>query len=167
MSETGPDTEAVRRWSWWQILLIVSLALNLLIGAAAATRFFTHSHPERMTGMSYLQLVPRKFLSELPHARREELLGQLRDDRDRFKDGQQKSRKVAESLADALDASPYDEARVRSVLDEFTGNGVDQINLGAKAALDFISRLSTEERILLAQRIRERAKGGRKEKQTQ
>ena len=167
MTETAPpNPPASRRWTWWHVLLIVSLALNLLVGAAAATRFFIHPPSERMVGMSYLQLVPRKFFADLDRPRREELLGHVRDYRDRFRDGQQKSRVVAESLADALDAAPYDEARVRAVLDQFTGNGVDQIGLGAKAALDFIASLSPDERILLAQRIRERAKGGHKEKQT-
>lgn len=163
MTEIAPaNPPASRRWTWWHVLLIVSLALNLLVAAAAATRFFIHPPSERMVGMSYLQLVPRKFFADLDRPRREELLAQVRGYRDRFREGQQKSKAVAESLADALDAAPYDEARVGAVLDQFTGNGVDQIGLGAKAALDFIARLSPEERVLLAQRIRERAKGGKR-----
>lgn len=162
MSEISDSPAASRRWSWWQVVLTVSLALNLLVGAAAATRFFVHPPSERMVGMSYLQLVPRKFLAGLDRARREELLGHIRGYRDSFREGQKKSRQVAESLADALDAAPYDEARVRAVLGEFTGNGVDQIGIGARAALDFIARLNPDERILLAQRIRERAKGGKR-----
>jgi len=163
MTETPPaDQPTGRRWTWWQVLLIVSLALNLLIGAAAATRFFYHPRHERMTGMSYLHLVPRKFFADLGSPRREELLGHIKEQRERFREGRRKSRQAAESLADALDAAPYDEARVRAALDQFTGNGVDQIGIGAKAALDLIARLSPEERIMLAKRIRERAKGGKR-----
>ncbi len=163
MTELAPAEQPTgRRWTWWHAVLIASLALNVVVGAAAATRFFYHPHPERMVGMSYLHLVPRKFFADLDKPRREELVAHVRGYRDRFREGQQKSRAVAESLADALDAAPYDEARVRAVLDQFTGNGVDQIGIGTKAALDFITRLTPEERIQLAQRIRERAKGGKR-----
>ena len=115
-----------------------------------------------MTGVSYLHLVPRKFFADIGRSRREELLAHVKEHRDRFREGHQKSKAVAEKLADALDAEPYDEARLRAVLDEFTANGVEQIGLGAKAAQDFIARLTPEERILLAKRIRERAKGGKR-----
>ncbi len=160
MTETAPVEQPTgRRWTWWQVLLIVSLALNIFVGAAAAARFFYHHPSERMTSVSYLHLVPRKFFADVGRARRDELLAHVKQYRERFREGHQKSRQVAENLADALDASPYDEARVRVALAEFTANGVDQIGTGAKAAQDFIARLSPEERVLLAQRIRERAKG--------
>ncbi|MBC8037604.1 MAG: periplasmic heavy metal sensor [Rhizobiales bacterium] len=162
MSEISNGPVASRRWSWLHVLLIVSLGLNLLVAAAAATRFVYHPHPGRMAGMSYLHLIPRKFLADIDKPRREELLGYVKDHRDRFREGRQKSRAVAETLADALDATPYDEVRVRAVLDEFAGNGVDQIGLGTQAARDFISRLNPDERMKLAQRIRERAKGGKR-----
>lgn len=162
MTETSNGSPAVRRWNWWHVLLIVSLALNLLIGAAAATRHFIRPPTERMASTSYLQLVPRKFFAGLDRARREELLGQLREFRDRFREGQQKSRQVAGDLADALDAAPYEEARVRAVLNQFNANGAAQIALGGTAAMEFIRGLTPEERTRLAQRIRERAKGGRK-----
>lgn len=162
MSETSNGPESGRRWTWWHVVLIISLALNILIGAAAAARFYAHSPSERMKGMSYLHLIPRKFFSDLDRSRREELLGHVREYRDRFREGREKSKTVAENLADALDAASYDEARVRAVLDEFTVNGVDQIGIGAKAAQDFIARLSPEERTQLAQQIRERAKSGKR-----
>lgn len=163
MTETAPAEQPTgRRWTWWQALLVVSLALNLLVAAAAATRFFYHPRSERMIGMSYLHLVPRKFFGDLDRSRREELVAHVKEYRDRFREGREKSKAMAESLAGALDAEPYDEARLRAALDQFSANGVDQIGLGATAAREFISRLTPEERILLAKRIRERAEGGRK-----
>jgi uncharacterized membrane protein len=155
-------TASAERRPWWNALLIASLALNLLFGGAVVTRFFMHGPVERMAGTSYLQLVPRKFFADLGRPRREELLGVLKNYRDRFRAGQQNSRVVAESLADALDATPYDEARLRAVVEAFGKNGSDLIGLGSQAALDFISRLSPEERNRLAETIRERAKGSRR-----
>jgi uncharacterized membrane protein len=168
-TEVGPPEQpapppATKRWPWWNILLIVSLAFNLLFGGAAAARFFFFhgGPPERLIGMSYLQLVPRRFFVDLDHARRDELMAVLRDYRDRFRAGQANSRKVAESLADALDAEPYDEAKVRQVVDAFAKNGSDMLGLGSEAAMNFIQRLTPAERTLLAQRIRERAGPGPK-----
>jgi uncharacterized membrane protein len=148
-----------RRWriSWWSILLVVSLALNLLVGGAVAARFFFHPPIERLTGASYLQLVPRRFFIDMDRQRRDELLSLLRSYRDRFREGQKRTRDVAGSLADALDASPYDEAKVRTIVETFATNGSELLNLSTEAAMDFISRLTPEERARLAQRIRERA----------
>ncbi len=163
MTETAPlDRPPPRRWTWWQVVLIVSLALNVLVGAAAVTRYFSHPRHERMTGVGYLHLIPKKFFADVGRPRREELLDHLKEHRDGFRDGRQKLKAVAENLAAALEAAPYDEARVRATLEEFSANGVGQIGLSAKAAQDFITRLTPEERVLLAQHIRERAKGGRR-----
>ncbi len=160
MSEEAP--RGAGGWNGWKILLVISLALNLLFGGAAVARFFVHGPMERMAGASYLQLVPRKFFAELDRQRRDELVGVLKTYRDRFRDGQQNSRKLAEALADALAAAPYDEVRVRKAIDDFGSNGAGLIAVGSEAALDFIQRLSPEERTRLAQLIRERAGGGRR-----
>ena len=151
-------TPPSRRPRWWMALLIGSLMLNLLFGGAALARFFIfHGPPGGMFAMSHLQLVPRPFFMDLEHQRREELLGVLHDFRDRFRSGQENSRKLAKTLADALAATPYDEAQVRSAVDGFAKNGSAMLDVASQAAMDFIARLTPEERGHLAQRIRERA----------
>ncbi|MBI2719372.1 MAG: periplasmic heavy metal sensor [Rhizobiales bacterium] len=164
MSETvspaessGKKPPSGRRWSWWNLLLVVSLALNLLVAGAAVARFYFPPSPERMASLSYLQLIPRRFMLDVDRQRRETLLALLRDYRDRFRAGQQSSRAAAASLADALEAQPYDETKVRAVVDGFVRNGTDLLALGSQAAMEFIAKLTPEERADLARRIRERA----------
>ena len=149
--------EPAPRRNWWKFLLIASLALNLLFAGAIVARFFVHDRMERMASISYLQLLPRKFFAGLDRQRRDELIAVLKPYRDKFRDGQQNARTLAEGLADALAAMPYDEARMRAVVGEFGNNGSGLIGLGSQATLEFVAKLSPEERQRLAQLIRERA----------
>ncbi len=161
-AEGSQDRSAPRPRRWWTVLLIVSLAFNLLIGAATATRFFVKERIERVTGAGYIQLVPRKFLADLPGERRRELLAVFREFRDEFRDGRKAARDSAAKLADALDAEPYDEAAVKAVAGEFARSGGGMIAHGVEAAVQFVARLTPDERRQLALRIRERAAAGRR-----
>ncbi len=161
MSGTEPAAP-LRRWSWWHLVLIASLALNLLFGGFAVSRYFFHPVPARTTSTSFLNLVPPKFFADLDRPRREELVGTVRASREKFRTGRQASRKLAEDVAGALETTPYDEARLRAALDSFTRNGTDLIAIGGQAALELIARLSPEERVKLAQRIRDRAQGAKR-----
>ena len=161
MSETAPAAPG-KRWPWWYVVLTASLALNLLFGGFAVSWYFFHPVSARTASMSFLNLVPPKFFADLDRTRREELVGTVRASREKFRTGRQASRKLAEDVAGALETTPYDEARLRAALDSFTRNGTDLIAIGGQAALDLIARLSPEERVKLAQRIRDRAQGAKR-----
>jgi uncharacterized membrane protein len=160
-SETSQSRTAPRPSRWWTALLVVSLAFNVLIGAATASRYFVKERVERVTGAGYIQLVPRKFLADLPRERRRELLAVFREFRDEFRDGRKAARETAAKLADVLEAEPYDAAAVKAVADEFARSGTGMIAQGVEAAVQFAARLTPEERKQLALRIRERAAAGR------
>ncbi len=167
MSAEQPASNEVERPAsrpsrWWTVLLIVSLAFNVLIGAATATRFFVKERTERVTGAGYIQMVPRKFLADLPRERRRELLAVFREFRDEFRDGRNAARESAAKLAGALEAEPYDAAAVKAVADEFARSGTGMIAHGVEATMQFVARLTPEERKQLALRIRERAAAGRR-----
>lgn len=147
---------------WLKVLLVVSLALNLLLLGGAAARHFTQGAPERITGMSNMQMIPRKFLSELDRRRRAELLAVLRGYRDEFRAHRRTGREQMGRLAAALEAEPYSEDAVRHAVEAFTGSSADLMRRGGDAALAFIGRLSPDERRLLARHIRMRDDGGRK-----
>lgn len=161
MSDDG-TTKKSRYWPgrdsrWWSALLIASLALNLFIGGAIATRFFTHGGPQRFIGAGYTQLIPRGFFAEMPRDRRKVLLDILRQYRKDFRAEREGTESVAAKLADVLVSEPYDVEKVKLVVSEFAGQSGKLAVRGGDAALDIIGRLSPEERKILAEAIRDRA----------
>ncbi len=163
MSDDAPDPVAlpVTRWNWWRIVLVVSLAMNLLVGGAVVSSFFMHERMQRFGGISGVQLIPRHFLGALPKERRSELLAVFREHAGTIKNERQASREIAANLAVALEAEPYDEAKVRAVAQAFGVTGNSVIAHGVEAAMELIARLTPGERKLLAEHIRQRGDGGR------
>jgi len=157
----GPSRTSTRGVSWLKVALVLSLSLNLLFIGAAAARFFVHHPPERITGISQMQLVPRKFFGELDRSRRLELLGVFKEFRGKFREGRKAARQDMVNLAVALEREPYDEAAVKAVVDAFSKTSSGLIEQGGQAALTFIRKLTPEERRLLAKHIRFRDEGGR------
>ncbi len=169
MSDDGTTSKS-RYWPsqgsrWWMALLIASLALNLFVAGAVATRILRHEVPERYVGASYAQLIPRRFFAEIPRERRRLLLDVLKQYRKDFQVGRQSSEAAAARLADALIIEPYDVEKVKLVVNEFAGETGKLAVRGGNAALDIIALLSAEERKLLAEAIRERASRGRGKKE--
>ena len=152
------DISAIpRRSKWWQALLIGSLALNLLIGGAVVTRMFVHGGPDRLMGVSYAQLIPRRFFVEMPRERRKVLLDILKKYRDDFRSDRDASEQSAVKLADAIVAVPYDIEKVKAVVNEFASQNGKLAARGGDAALDILAVLTPQERQLLAAAIRDRA----------
>lgn len=161
MSDDATTTKS-RYWPaqgsrWWTALLIASLALNLFIGAAIVTRYFTHGGPQRFIGASYTQLIPRGFFAEMPSDRRKVLLDILKQYRKDFRADREGTESVAAKLADALVNEPYDVEKVKLVVSEFAGQSGKLAARGGNAALDIIALLSPDERRILADAIRDRA----------
>jgi uncharacterized membrane protein len=163
MSDTGiaPPPSAVRRFPWFTAALIASLALNLLFVGAGVARFLVREPPERVMGLSQAQLIPRKFFGELDGPRKAELLGVFRDMGPAFREGRRAAREEVAVLASALEAEPYDAARVKAAVDSFSARSENLIAAGGQAALTMIAKLTPEERKLLAQHIRQRGERGR------
>ena len=116
-----------------------------------------HEPMGRITGISEMQLIPRKFFGDVGAGRRDELMTVFKGFRDEFRAGREDRRKLAAALADALDGTPYDEAKVNNAVQAFTARSSGLIGRGGDAALTFIAKLNEEERRLLAKRIRERS----------
>ena len=168
MSDDGTISKS-RYWPaqgsrWWSALLIGSLAINLFIGGAVATRIIRHDGPERFIGASYTQLIPRRFFAELPGERRRVLLDIIKKYRKDFRADREGSEAAAAKLADALLIEPYDVEKVKLVVNEFAGQTGKLAARGGDAALDIIALLSPDERKILAEAIRDRASWGKNKK---
>lgn len=160
-----PNGTANTRFNGLKILLIVSLGLNLLFVGGGIARFISHGPPERMSGISQMQLIPRKFLGELDRGRRAELMKVFKEFAPAFREGRKAVREEAVKMAAALDAEPYDAASVKAAIEAYSGRSSALASDGGKAALALIDRLSADERKLLARHIRLRDEGGRKKPQ--
>jgi uncharacterized membrane protein len=141
---------------WTMFLLVASLAVNLLIAGAAGMRYFYPERLERWSGASFTQLLPRRFLTDLPADRRREFLDLLRSRREVFRESRSGMRDAALRFAAALERDPYDEAEVTAAIGDFTKLSTQMVDSGTLATLQIVQKLTPQERSLLAQHVRER-----------
>jgi uncharacterized membrane protein len=146
-----------RGWPHWTMfLLVASLAVNLLIAGAAGMRYFYPDRLERWSGASFTQLLPRRFLSDLPEDRRREFLNLLKSRREAFRESRSGMRDVALRFAEALERNPYDEAQATQAIQDFTKLSTQMVDSGTLVTLQIVQKLTPEERLQLAQQVRER-----------
>lgn len=152
------------RSRWWTVLLGLSLMLNLLIGGMIIGRFAAYGPAERLVGASYVQLIPRRFFHDLPRERRRELMAIVHENRPDLRALRQANEATSLKLADALSDAAFSEAAVAQVIGEFSTGSESLAARGGSVVLDIVRRLTPEERLLLAQAIRDRANRGQKRK---
>ncbi|PZF77730.1 hypothetical protein DK847_04670 [Aestuariivirga litoralis] len=158
MSDT-PSTP--RRINWIIVALVVSLALNLLVAGAVAARWYVGMGPERYARLTQTQLIPRFFFRDLDRARRAELLAAFKAQDKEIREGRRAVKAQVIALADALEAEPYDAARVRAAVEGFTAQSEALFVAGSTAAMALLDRLTPEERRIMAQHLRNREDRGR------
>ena len=102
-----PKRSWFQAWPHWTMfLLVASLAVNLLIAGALGMRYFSPERLERWSGASFTQLLPRRFLSDLPEDRRREFLDLLKSRREVFRESRAGMRDAALRFAEALERDP-------------------------------------------------------------
>ncbi|MGE0004954.1 MAG: periplasmic heavy metal sensor [Parvibaculaceae bacterium] len=141
---------------WTMFLLVLSLAVNLLIAGAAGMRYFYPERVARWSGASFTQLLPRRFLSDLPEERRREFLDLLKSRREVFRDARAGMRDVALRFADALERDPYDAAEATQAIHDFTKLSTQMVDSGTLVTLQIVEKLTPEERLQLAEHVRDR-----------
>ena len=156
----------LKRWSdglprltsrWWTALLCLSLMLNLLVGGLALGRRFGEGQVERLAGASYIQLIPRKFLQELPRDRRQILMEIVRQNRPDLRNLRSASEANSTKLADVLEKQPFVIDDVRSTVRDFATGTQSLAARGGDVVFEIVQQLTPEERSTLAQAIRDRA----------
>lgn len=147
---------------WWTALLGASVMLNLLVGGIALGRFYSFGPPDRLTGASYVQLIPRRFFHELPRQRRQELMEIVRGNRADLRELRKASEESALKLADVLENDTYTEAEAIAVITGFATGSESLAAKGGAVVLDIIRKLTPEERKMLATSIRQRGSRGKK-----
>lgn len=156
------DTPAApRRINWIIVALVASLGLNLLVAGAVAARWYVGMGPERYARLTQTQLIPRYFFRDLDRARRVELLAAFKAQDKEIREGRRAVKAQVIALADALEAEPYDAARVRAAVEGFTAQSEALFVAGSTAAMALLDKLTPEERRIMAQHLRNREDRGR------
>jgi hypothetical protein len=159
---TGPTPVLIKnaiphlRSRWWTVLLVASLCINLLVAGVVAGHVWNEP-PGGIVPQGFGQLVPRKFFSDLPRERRQELLAIIHDNRDEFKIMRDQAQATALKLADVLDDPNYDPEKAKAVIADFTTGANSLAARGSAVSMTLLDKLTPQERILLAYAIRDRA----------
>ncbi len=145
------------RSRWWTLLLGASLMANLMVGGLAIGQFVSGGPPDRIAGITYIQLIPRSFFHELSFERRREFMKLIRERSKELRGLREASNTAPVKLADALELPAYDPAAVKTAIDGFATGSGSLAASGGNLVMEIVGRLTPDERKLLASAIRERA----------
>jgi Spy/CpxP family protein refolding chaperone len=160
LTAEAPQTPRKRRWSWVWLALLVSLALNLAVLAAVVAHTVWGDggrHHQRISGPGYAQIMPRAFFRQLDDKRRDELVGELREHRSEFRGLRRDLREKTRAIASALRAEPFDQSSLENAMADFEQASGTMITRGGEIARDLFSRLTPEERKIMADEIEKRS----------
>ncbi|CUH50354.1 periplasmic heavy metal sensor [Ruegeria atlantica] len=139
---------------WISILLVISLALNLLIvGVALGTAL-------RVKGGDHAKSPPgfgSALYRALPKEERKAMRGELFD---RHKKGAHNRSQDFAQLSTALRANPFDAAAVQALLDQQAQSMADLQDALQQEWLARVEAMSDEERLVYADRLEEVVKRG-------
>jgi hypothetical protein len=145
------------RSRWWTLLLGASLMANLLVAGVVLGHRFGGWGDERIIGANAVQLVPKKFLMDLPRDRRRELMGDVRAEFRNIKEMRNGSSVSILALADALERDTGDFNLIRQALANYT-TGPESLARKTQSMVEGVfKKLTPQERKALAVAIRERA----------
>jgi uncharacterized membrane protein len=156
MSDT--PSASTRRWTWRDVLLIASLAVNLAVLGIVAAQYFRKERVARLMGPAYNELLPRAFVQSLPEDRQASIVAAMRDNRREFRQQRRELRDAALKVADALAAEPFDEAALDRAIGAYRTEVGDLVTQGTGFAMSMFRGLTPAERKLVAEKLRGRAR---------
>lgn len=153
----GPDNQPAPRgpWRWGRIVLVISLALNVLfIGFAASRAYqFSGKHWRGHSPVAQVMKQGRTFVRELPRERRRELWAMIKERRGEFAVNGDEFRTVVENLAEALQQDPYDAGLTEQALMKLQGQAQVMMDRGRDVTLEVIAALTPQERKAFARQL--------------
>jgi uncharacterized membrane protein len=162
MIETAPTPMPAERraprWMW--IVLVLSLALNLLVAGAAAGALWHvrdyHRAPHRgLDGMS-------RYLASLPADRREEIAALLEDDRAKSRSLRRLAREKRREAARAFEAEPFDAVRLEAAARDASEARIALWRQREVLLSKLAGKLTAEERRAYLKSLRDRRHHGRR-----
>ena len=158
-----PQTPALKRWRWGRILLIASLALNLLfIGAIGGSMWAMWAGywggPRHFAFAGAIHHLMR----ELPDERRHVARDVLRRHRAEVQPLRREVRKSRRAAARIMRAEPFDEAAFRSALGELRTAELKIREAIGEIAVDLAKTLTQEERRILLRGLARHGRFGKR-----
>lgn len=155
MSQDDTPRSASRRWA--TVLLVFSLALNLLIVGMVAGWMLSPGGPrgERSDLRQARGLLGEPFVRALPQEDRRALLADALRNRDQLRENRQALARRLGDFLDALEAEEFDEATIRGLLSEQRGAAIRRQEIGEALLIERLSAMSRDERRAYAERLRE------------
>lgn len=153
MSDLSPPSRA-NGGGWTKVLLVVSLALNLLVAGALIGAALGHGRDDRRERED----VPREFM-------RSPFLGALETEDRRavgrdlmraegtLRENRAELRARFERLLAAIRAEPFDRTAIEAILDEQRAAGARRLELAEEAVLDRLTAMSPAGRAAYADRL--------------
>jgi uncharacterized membrane protein len=156
MSDPSPSPRAAGG-GWMKVLLVVSLALNLLVAGLVVGASLRH-HDRDDGRMRERAEVPRDFvrsplLSALAAEDRRAVGRELMGAEGSIRENRADLRARFERLLVALRAEPFDRTAVEAILDEQRAVGARRLERAEDAVLDRLSAMSPEARAAYADRL--------------
>lgn len=154
---TGSDSPQDRRApGWMKILLVVSLALNLLVAGVFLGAVLRHDRDQKMghdrTEFSR-DLSRTPFVAALDPGDRRDLARRLARSEGTLKENRAEIRDRFERLLAALRAEPFERAEVEELLEEQRKAGARRLKIGEDAILDRLAEMSPDARRAYADRL--------------
>lgn len=139
-----PDPTPKRRFPWMRIVLVVSLALNLLVVGLVAGSMLGKDRRDGPQGLRSIGLGP--FAMALPEKDRREIRAALRRDAAPFAENRRAIRREIEALVEILEGETLDEADLRAAVDRQRDRVAERLALGSDVFVAQIVRMTAEER---------------------
>lgn len=153
MGVSGNETK-VGSGRWMRLILVASLALNLLVvGAVGGVLIMSGGkHPHHAPGFDRAGGPMTRALS---HEDRREIGRQMRAAYRDGRPGRTAQREALDGLITALRADPFERAVVQSRMSEMRNLMRDRLELGETLLLDRLEAMSPQERAEYADRLTE------------
>jgi uncharacterized membrane protein len=147
-----PDKRRAPRWLW--VVLILSLALNLLVIGIVAGSWWRHGGPRDHRDRIFTGAIER-LMKDLPEAKRQHARDLLERHRQAVSPIRGELREARKNAKEAVLTEPYDEAKVKAALARFREIRLSQHQSMHDMMLGLLKDLTLKERKQLLDHIRE------------
>ncbi|MDF0597028.1 periplasmic heavy metal sensor [Psychromarinibacter halotolerans] len=151
-----------RKWSVGRIVLILSLALNLLVvGLVAGALLHRHQLPDRPPRIADLGFGP--YVRSLSREDREALGTAFKAEEGNFRERRETLRRQFEELLTALRATPYNHDAVQAIITSQQEEALASQRVGSRLFLDHLAGMSDAQRAAYADKLESDVKRWRRD----